>query len=252
MLTALWQLATTAFGDIICDIAGDISDPAAGLLMKAIRTLPPDEQDAVLTYLLERALSPAAASPAPLDPAAFRAPGELEVRLGGSRPVVSPTPGWHHLRATQILRRLGEGAGSGEIASEAGVDLDALRLALGDVARRSPESSRRARLFALLAGERTIADAGQELGLSEEEVAAELAATKELIDALSATLMARTLLDAPPERPGRGPLRTMPVRFPEQQYERLKRWCEDHDFPMAVVVRGVVEHFLDQQERRTP
>jgi hypothetical protein len=46
-----------------------------------------------------------------------------------------------------------------------------------------------------------------------------------------------------------GPLRTMPVRFPEQQYERLKAWCEEHEFPMAVVVRGVVERFLDEQQR---
>lgn len=218
--------------------------------MKAIRTLPEDEQDAVLAYLLERALSPVPTSAAPLDPAAFRGPGQLEPRLGGSRTVVAPSPGWHHLRATQILRRLGEGIGAAEIASEAGVDLDALRLALGDVARRSPESQRRARLFSALANGRSTAEAAHELGLTEEELAAELAPTKELIDTLSATLMARTLLDAPPERPGRGPLRTMPVRFPEQQYERLKRWCEEHDFPMAVVVRGVVEHFLDQQERR--
>ncbi len=220
--------------------------------MKAIRTLPEDEQDAVLTYLLDRALVPSATPSVPLDPAAFRGPGQVEFRLGGSRPVVSASPGWHHLRATQILRRLGEEAGAADIALEAGVELDALRLALGDVARRSPESSRRARLFSLLAGGRTVAEAASELGLSDEEIAAELAPTKELIDALSATVMARTLLDTPPERPGRGPLRTMPVRFPEQQYERLKHWCEVHEFPMAVVVRGVVEHFLDQQERRAP
>ena len=42
----------------------------------------------------------------------------------------------------------------------------------------------------------------------------------------------------------------MPVRFPEPQYERLKKWCEEHNFPMAVVVRGVVERFLDEQQRR--
>jgi hypothetical protein len=185
-----------------------------------------------------------------LDPAAFRRPGQLEPRLGGTRTVVAPSPGWHRLRATQILRRLSEEAGVDELALEVGVELDALKLALGDVASRSPESSRRARLFALLASGRTVAAAGHELGLGDQELAAELAPTKDLIDALSATLMARTLLDTPLERPGRGPLRTMPVRFPEEQYERLKRWCEDHDFPMAVVVRGVVEHFLDQQERR--
>jgi hypothetical protein len=47
-----------------------------------------------------------------------------------------------------------------------------------------------------------------------------------------------------------GSLRTVPVRFPEPQYQRLKDWCENHGFPMAVVVRGLVERFLDEQENR--
>jgi hypothetical protein len=47
-----------------------------------------------------------------------------------------------------------------------------------------------------------------------------------------------------------GPLRSLPVRFPDQQYQRLKGWSEKHDFSMAVVVRGLVERFLDEQERR--
>ena len=66
----------------------------------------------------------------------------------------------------------------------------------------------------------------------------------------TSTLMAHArFASSPPEPLPRGPMRTVPVRFPEQQYERLKRWCEGHEFPMAVVVRGLVEHFLDQQDR---
>jgi hypothetical protein len=42
-------------------------------------------------------------------------------------------------------------------------------------------------------------------------------------------------------------LRTVPIRFPLAQYELLKQWCEDKNFPMAVVVRGLVERFLEQQ-----
>ena len=42
----------------------------------------------------------------------------------------------------------------------------------------------------------------------------------------------------------------IPVRLTEEQYRRLKEWCAAHDFPMAVVVRGLVERFLDDQERR--
>ena len=50
---------------------------------------------------------------------------------------------------------------------------------------------------------------------------------------------------------GPGPAQQMiPVRLSEEQYRRLKAWCADHDFPMAVVIRGLVERFLNDQERR--
>ncbi len=43
---------------------------------------------------------------------------------------------------------------------------------------------------------------------------------------------------------------TIPVRLSEAQHRRLKQWCADHDFPMAVVVRGLIERFLDDWEER--
>ena len=50
---------------------------------------------------------------------------------------------------------------------------------------------------------------------------------------------------------GPGPVQQMiPVRLAEEQHRRLKEWCAEHNFPMAVVVRGLVERFLDEQERR--
>ncbi len=45
----------------------------------------------------------------------------------------------------------------------------------------------------------------------------------------------------------KGPLHTIPVRLPEPLYDRLKAWSEEHSFPMAVVVRGLIERFLDDQ-----
>ncbi len=42
-------------------------------------------------------------------------------------------------------------------------------------------------------------------------------------------------------------LRSVPVRFPEPLYERLKAWCSEHGFPMAAVIRGLVERFLDER-----
>ncbi len=44
---------------------------------------------------------------------------------------------------------------------------------------------------------------------------------------------------------------TIPVRLSEAQHQRLKQWSADHNFPMAVVVRGLIERFLDSWEERT-
>lgn len=44
---------------------------------------------------------------------------------------------------------------------------------------------------------------------------------------------------------------TIPVRLSEAQHQRLKQWGAKHNFPMAVVVRGLIERFLDDWEERT-
>jgi hypothetical protein len=41
--------------------------------------------------------------------------------------------------------------------------------------------------------------------------------------------------------------RVLPIRLPSRRYEELKAWCEEHHFPMAAVVRGLVERFLESQ-----
>lgn len=43
----------------------------------------------------------------------------------------------------------------------------------------------------------------------------------------------------------------IPVRLSEDQHRQLKEWCAEHNFPMAVVVRGLVERFLDSWEKRS-
>lgn len=48
-----------------------------------------------------------------------------------------------------------------------------------------------------------------------------------------------------------GPVHQMvPLRLSEPQHRLLKEWCAEHKFPMAVVIRGLVERFLEDQERR--
>lgn len=45
---------------------------------------------------------------------------------------------------------------------------------------------------------------------------------------------------------GAGPHQQLiPVRLSEDAHRRLKQWCADHDFHMSVVVRGLIERFLD-------
>jgi hypothetical protein len=46
------------------------------------------------------------------------------------------------------------------------------------------------------------------------------------------------------------PWRMVPTRLSVEQYDRLKQWCQAHGFAMAVVLRGLVERFLDEQAPR--
>jgi hypothetical protein len=55
-----------------------------------------------------------------------------------------------------------------------------------------------------------------------------------------------------PRRPGAAgepELKVLPVRLPVADYERLRDFSRTHDFSMAVVVRTLVERFLDGQEQ---
>jgi hypothetical protein len=44
-----------------------------------------------------------------------------------------------------------------------------------------------------------------------------------------------------------GDLRMLPVRLPTADYERLRAWSKEHGFSMAVIIRTLVERFLDGQ-----
>jgi hypothetical protein len=41
--------------------------------------------------------------------------------------------------------------------------------------------------------------------------------------------------------------RMLPVRLTPESHERLRRWSTDHGFAMAVVVRGLIERFLEER-----
>jgi hypothetical protein len=39
------------------------------------------------------------------------------------------------------------------------------------------------------------------------------------------------------------------IRLPADRHAALRAWCTEHEFTMAAVVRGLVERFLEQQQR---
>ena len=49
-----------------------------------------------------------------------------------------------------------------------------------------------------------------------------------------------------------GPWQSVPVRLSTDQHDRLKQWCQANGFTMAVVLRGLVARFLDDQATRHP
>jgi hypothetical protein len=45
-------------------------------------------------------------------------------------------------------------------------------------------------------------------------------------------------------------LKVLPVRLPGSDYDRLREWSRAHGFSMAVIIRTLVERFIEDQERR--
>ena len=41
------------------------------------------------------------------------------------------------------------------------------------------------------------------------------------------------------------------IRLPAERHAQLRAWCAEHQFTMAAVVRGLIERFLEQQDRGT-
>ncbi len=169
--------------------------------------------------------------------------------------------------AHDIVRRLLlDGQDVEQIARTCGVRVDVARSALQEVAAHPDATEPLASILRLIAAGRSRAEAASEVGVSEEELTAALdplsssPLQKKLAQAFSAAAVGRPLIGAPgsSERTvlvgsgslGPGAQQVVPVRFPEAQHQRLKDWCATHGFSMAVVLRGLVERFLDNQERR--
>jgi len=144
--------------------------------------------------------------------------------------------------AVQVGQMLLSGHGVEDAARLEGVPEHVIEATLRDLASRPGAEPALVSLLSLVAEGRSPTQAKRELDLSKDDF----------------TRILRQLMGAeaphpaqffPAASPG-SPQRMVPMRFPEPQYDRLKQWCATHGFPMAAVVRGLVERFLDEQDRR--
>jgi hypothetical protein len=75
-----------------------------------------------------------------------------------------------------------------------------------------------------------------------------LAATRQAMAGSITMLSAEdptALLSRQPVR--RGEHQVVPIRLPAEQHAVLRDWCQEHNFTMATVVRGLVERFLEER-----
>lgn len=245
------------------------SGGVARILMKALGALPQEERDAVVEYLLKGALergpepsqgvAEGAQPPDPLRAAGLASAAGVQQRRSLSGPV-TPAIGPSVLEV-EVARLLAQGH------------------PIADVARRfnlsELETKAHLRAFAglghLLSGRESEVMSLFAEGLSRAEVAGRMRiseeAVKEHVEAVVDREVRRASL-LPLARSAARPIelwpesvtgpslssrhQVLPVRLGEAQHRRLKEWCERHEFSMAVVIRGLVERFLDEQERRAP
>lgn len=218
------------------------------LLTKAISALPDDDEAIVLGFLLARALVPGGSAPHASSPVR----GEYTtVSLSGEPWRGEQTARWPRTAALLLLYQAAAGVAAEQVAAEVGLEIEVIHAIFDDLSRRLRRTEPLGAVFGELAQGRRLSQAAENLGRNPEDLASSLAPSETLIRAVAAAMARAALPRAPTPYVGyspRGPLRTMPVRLPEEHYQRLKDWSEEHNFPMAVVVRGLVERFLDDQQ----
>lgn len=224
-------------------MTADPEAPTAGaLLAKAVAALPEHERERMIEHLFEvatggRALVEATAA------AGSAHPG----KMGGPRREV----------LLDSVRLLAKGQAIGEIAEELGVPEELVLELLPELPLAvQPKSKLETDALDLFAqGLRRRQVAGR-LKLKEKEVARLVLAAvgrENLRYKLTASSPEVASFPAPqwptPRQQSTGSgYQMVPLRLTGSQHARLKRWCEQHDFSMAVVMRGLIERFLDEQD----
>lgn len=237
--------------DIAKEAAIEGSGPPrlGALVMKAVRSLPAAEQEEILPHLLGALLE--------------RSPVSQPASETGDEPA-----SWLEVNnALIVLRALREGAGVAEAAATVGLAPDAARGALAAFStwavKHCLTTQTEAHLVRSLSTGKGLEAVGEKLGVGRAGAAALLggviergtmALTKQSAHrghGLGPSVELRLLetIRATGGAPGIGQ-QMVPVRLSEAQHQRLKDWCAEHGFKMAVVIRGLVERFLDDQSRR--
>ncbi len=144
--------------------------------------------------------------------------------------------------SSQIGHMLLSGQSVEDAARREGVPEHLIEATLRDLASRPGAEPALVSLLSLVAEGRSPSQARRELDLSKDD----------FVRILRQLMGAETPHPAQffPAASPSGPQQVVPVRFPEPPYDRLKQWCAMHGFPMAAVVCGLVERFLDDQDRR--
>ena len=229
------------------------------LTRRALDALREDPATAKLDLRLGRALLTKSQQGETLHALAAHVPISFGPPAGTVPPAIA-TPAPHDT----IRQLLLAGRDVEQIARNCGIRVDAAHAALHELAEHPDANEPLASILRLIGDGRSHAEVSRELGLSDEELSAALdllsssPLQRKLARAFGAAAVARPLVGTLAERPqmvgsgslGTGAQQAVPVRFPEAQHQRLKDWCATHGFSMAVVVRGLVERFLDDQERR--
>ncbi len=230
------------------------------LTRRALEALREDLATAKLDLRLGRALLTKSQQGETLRALTAHVPIGFGPPAGALTPAMAPAP--HDM----VRRLLLAGQGVEQIARSCEIRVDAARAALHQIAAHPDANELLASILRLIGDGHSRAEVASELDVSHEELSAALDPLSSsllqhtLAHAFSAAALARPLVGAPAgsartELVGSGALgpgaqQVVPVRFPEAQHQRLKDWCATHGFSMAVVVRGLVERFLDDQERR--
>jgi hypothetical protein len=183
------------------------------------------------------------------------------LRFGPAGSVLPPamaTLGAHDMIRQLVLA----GQNVERIARTCNLRVDAARTALREIADHPDAGEPLSSILRLIGDGRSRAEAAAELGISQEEFNAAFdplhssPLQHKVTYAFTGSATARPLVGPPGTEMvsagalGSGAQQMVPVRFPEAQHQRLKDWCASNGFSMVVVVRGLVERFLDDQERR--